>query len=212
MEDPMATTATLLSRRQVAALLGVTEAEVRTRDNLTFHPTKAADGSYRYEPQEVAAVLRGVAGGEPGAEPSGAVCGAAFELFKDAKSLPEAVIALKQVPSVIRGLRVEYDAMTSCLTIGQPSIETLAKILRGRPRDEAHLVELTTALSEQVQAEYRRGHEAGLADASDLGEIVDPSTGQKRPLGQADIVAATRSVAERWAAPASEDKKPLAPK
>jgi hypothetical protein len=203
----MATTAPLLSRRQVAALLDVSEAEVKTRDNLTFHPSKAADGSYRYKPQEVAAVLRGIAGGDPGAEPNGAVCGAAFELFKDGKSLPEAVIALKQVPSVIRGLRVEYDAMTLCLTIGQPSIETLAKILRGRPRDEAHLVELVTALSEQLGTEYRRGHEDGVAEATDLGEIVDPSTGKKRPLGQDDIAAATRSVAERWSTPSSSPKK-----
>jgi hypothetical protein len=203
----MANTATLLSRRQVAALLGVSEAEVKSRDNLTFHPSKAADGSYRYEPQEVAAVLRGVAGGEPGAEPNGAVCSAAFGLFKDGKSLPEAVIALKQVPSVIRGLRVEYDAMTSCLTIGQPSLETLTQVFRGRPRDEAHLVELITALSEQLATEYRRGHDDGVAEATDLGEIVDPSTGKKRPLGQDDIAAATRSVAERWATRSSSAKK-----
>jgi hypothetical protein len=94
-----------------------------------------------------------------------------------------------------------------CLTIDQPSIETLAKILRGRPRDEAHLVELVTALSEQLGTEYRRGLEDGVAEATDLGEIIDPSTGKKRPLGQDDIAAATRSVAERWATPSSNAKK-----
>ena len=208
----MASTATLLTRRQVAALLGVTEAEVKTRDNVTFHPTKAPDGSYRYEPQEVAAVLRGTVDGEPGAETTGAVCSAAFELFRDGKSLPDAVIMLKQPPAVIRGLRGEYDQMATCLTIGPSALEPLANLLRGRPRDETHLVELVSALSERLRDEYRRGHEDGVAEATDLGEIVDPASGQKRPLGQADIVAATRSEAEHWGAPAGEGKKPLAAK
>ncbi len=206
----MATTATTLTRRQVAALLDETEAEVKGRDNVSFHPGKAGDGSYRYDPREVAAALRGVAGGEPGAEPNGAVCGAAFELFRDGKSLPDAVIALKQVPAVVRGLRVEYDTMTSSLTIAPPSLEALSKALRVRPRDEAHLVELVTTLSEQVASEYRRGHEDGIAEATDLGEIVDPNTGKKRPLGQDDIAAATRSVEKRWAAPGAAGKTPAA--
>ena len=51
----MANRATLLTRRQVAALLGIAEADVRARDNEAFHPIKGPDGSWRYPPEEVAA-------------------------------------------------------------------------------------------------------------------------------------------------------------
>jgi hypothetical protein len=91
--------------------------------------------------------------------------------------------------------------------MGQPSIEMLATILRARPRDEAHLVELITALSERLGTEYRRGHEDGVTEATDLGEIVDPSTGKKRPLDQEDIAAATRSGVARWTSPSSDAKR-----
>jgi hypothetical protein len=194
----MAGNSILLSRRQTAALLGLTEEEVKTRDNITFHPTKGKDGSWRYQPEEVAAVLRGVAGAEPGVEPNGAVCAAAFESFRGAKSLPEVVIALKQTPGVIRRLRVEYDAMAGCLTLGPASRDRLAEILRVRPCDETHLVELVSNLLDRLQREYQRGHEDGLAEAGDLGEIVDPSTGQRRRLEQDDVEIAARRVAEHW--------------
>lgn len=185
----MASNSTLLSRRQVAALLASSEAEVRARDNVTFHPTKAADGSWRYEPAEVSAVLRGVAGDDPGREPNGAACAAAFELFKTGTSLADTVISLKQPPAIVRGLRTEYDAMTACLTIDQSALEMLAKLLHARPRDGAHLVEMAAALAERTQNEYQTGYNDGLADATDCGEIVDPNTGQKRPLEQEDIAA-----------------------
>jgi hypothetical protein len=183
----MASTSTLLTRRQVGALLGVAEAEVKARDNVAFHPTKGPDGSWRYQPDEVAAVLRGVAGGEPGVEPNGAVCAAAFESFRDGKSLTEAVIALRQSPVVIRTLRAEYDRMASHLTICPDSLEQLAVLLRARPRDHAHLLGLVAQLHDRAQHEYQRGYEDGLAEAGDLGEIVDPSTGQTRPLKREDI-------------------------
>jgi hypothetical protein len=194
----MGSNSILLSRRQTAAILGVTEAEVKARDNVTFHPTKGNDGSWRYQPEEVAAVLRGVAGGEPGLQPNGAVCSAAFESFRDGKSLPEVVIVLKQSPGVIRELRTEYDAMAACLTLGPASLDRMAEILRARPRDEAHLVELVLDLRGRVQREYQRGHEDGLAEANDLGEIVDPSTGQKRRLERYDIENAAKKTATHW--------------
>jgi hypothetical protein len=185
----MASNSALLTRRQVGALLGVSEAEVKARENVALHPTKAVDGSYRYQPDEVAALLRGVVGSEPGVEPNGSICAAAFELFRDGKSLPEVVIALKQSPAVVRGLRAEYDAMAAHLTIDPASLEHLARTLRSRPRNGAHIVELVATLCERAQQEYQRGHEDGLAEAGDLGEIVDPVTGQKRALRPEDIDA-----------------------
>jgi hypothetical protein len=194
----MGSNSSLLSRRQTAALLGVSEAEVKARDNVTFHPTKANDGSWRYQPEEVAAVLRGVSGGEPDVQPNGAVCAAAFESFRDGKSLPDTVISLKQSPAVIRQLRADFDAMAACLTLGPASLDRLAEVLRTRPKDEQHMVELVSELNGRLRHEYERGHEDGLAEASDLGEIVDLSTGQKRRLDRNDIEDAAQKTAEHW--------------
>lgn len=194
----MTNNAVLLSRRQVAALLNESEAEIKARHDTTLHPIKGADGSWRYQPDEVAAVLRGLTGGEPGVEANGAVCAAGFELFRDGKSLTDALIALKQTPAVIRNLRIEYDSMAACLTIGQESMDRLSIVLRIKPRDEAHLLELVAGLAARAEQEYERGHQDGLAEASDFGEILDPTTGRKRRLEQSDIAAAAKNVEGRW--------------
>ena len=194
----MASTPTLLTRRQVAALLGVSETEVKARDNEAFHPTKGADGSWRYPPEEVAAVLRGLVAGDSGAEPTGAVCAAAFELFEAGKKLPEVVIALKQPPALVRSLRSEYDVMAASLTITPVSVAHMAQALRTPIRDEAQLVSLVADLGERFSREYQRGYDAGFADANDLGEIVDPLTGKPRPLKPDDVAAGSKAVEERW--------------
>jgi hypothetical protein len=194
----MASTPTLLTRRQVAALLGVSETEVKARDNEAFHPTKGADGSWRYPPEEVAAVLRGLVVGDSGAEPTGAVCAAAFELFQAEKKLPEVVIALKQPPALVRSLRSEYDVMAASLTITPVSVAHMAQALRTPIRDEAQLVLLIADLGERFSREYQRGYDAGFADANDLGEIVDPLTGKPRPLKPGDVAAGSKAVEERW--------------
>jgi hypothetical protein len=183
----MANTATLLTRRQTAALLGITEAEVKTRDNEAFHPIKGPDGSWRYPPEEVAAVLRGVVAGDPGADPSGATCAAAFELFQSGKKLPDVVITLKQPPTLVRHMRAEYDQMAGSLTIAPESVAAVAQALSQPIRDEANLVEILAGLGDRIRGEYHRGFDAGLAEANDLGEIVDLATGKKRPLRAEDL-------------------------
>jgi hypothetical protein len=199
----MASNATLLTRRQTAALLGVPEAEVKARDNEAFHPVKGPDGGWRYQPEEVAVVLRGAFGDRPGAEPTGSVCADAFELFQAGKKLTEVVIALKQPPALVRSLRAEFDAMALSLTIAPTSVETMAKVLGTTIRDEAHLVALVEAFSDRLRLEYRNGYGAGMTDANDLGEIVDPGTGKKRPLKQDDIAAGMITVEERWGKPSA---------
>jgi hypothetical protein len=181
----------------------VPEAEVKARDNEAFHPVKGPDGGWRYQPEEVAAVLRGAFGDRPGAEPTGSVCADAFELFQAGKKLTEVVIALKQPPALVRSLRAEFDAMALSLTIAPTSIETMAKVLGTTIRDEAHLVALVEAFGDRLRIEYRNGYGAGMTDANDLGEIVDPRTGEKRPLKQDDIAAGMMSVEERWGKPST---------
>jgi hypothetical protein len=199
----MASNAALLTRRQVAALLGTTEEEVKTRDNVAFHPTKGSDGSWRYEPSEVSAVLRGVVGDDTGGSPNGAVCGAAFELFKEGKALADMVINLKQPPAVVRGLRSEFDAMVASLTIDQSSLEALAKVLPVRARNGAHLAEMVVALEQRAEQQYQRGYDDGLADATDCGEIVDLKTGQRRTLRPETVDASARAARPVEAAPSA---------
>jgi hypothetical protein len=194
----MATNATYLTRRQVAALLGIAEAEVKTRDNMTFHPVKAADGSWRYPPEEIAAVLRGLVADDATVEPNGAICAGAFQQFRDGKTLVDVVIGLKLEPPAVRRLRAEFDSMTASLTIESATLQAMGKLLGTMPKDETSVVDLVTALVDKAASEYRRGYADGLAEAGDLGEIVDPDTGRKRPLAPHEVTAAARTVEERW--------------
>ncbi|MGD0838413.1 MAG: hypothetical protein ABSB49_17385 [Polyangia bacterium] len=194
----MASNPTHLTRRQVAALLGVAETEVKSRDNATFHPMKAADGSWRYPPEEVAAVLRGLVTEDSTAEPSGALCAKAFGHFRGGKSLVDVVVELQATPAIVRSLRAEFDSMTSCLTFGSTTLHALGNLLGSVPKDEATTIALVTALVEKVTHEYRRGYADGLAEANDLGEIVDPSTGKRRPIASHEVAAAMQTVDDRW--------------
>jgi len=195
----MASNPTYLSRRQVAALLGVDEADVKSRDNATFHPVKVADGSWRYPPEEVAAVLRGLVADDGTGELSGAVCAEVFQQFKASKPMADVVIAVRQPPAVVRTLKVEYDSMTESLTISKDTLHAMEKVLGTVPKDESKLTELVNLLAERCHQEYRRGYADGAAEAGDMGEIVDPSSGKTRPVAAHDIATAAKVVEERWA-------------
>jgi hypothetical protein len=194
----MASPATFLTRRQVAALLGTTEAEVKSQDNAVFHPVKGPDGSWRYPPDEVSGVLRGVIAGHDAVQPPGAVCAAAFELFQKDTKLPNVVIALKKSPALVRSLRAEYDAMAASLTVAPETLARLERIVRAPIRDEGRLVTLIENLGGRVRDEYERGYGAGLDEAQDAGEIVDLETGEKRRLDSAEIATRAKEAEERW--------------
>jgi hypothetical protein len=165
---------------------------------MTFHPVKAADGSWRYPPEEIAAVLRGLVADDATVEPNGAICAGAFQQFRDGKTLVDVVIGLKLEPPAVRRLRAEFDSMTGSLTLESAMLQAVGKLLGTVPKDGTNVVALVTALVEKAGSEYRRGYADGLSEASDLGEIVDPDTGKKRPLAPHEVTAATRTVEERW--------------
>jgi hypothetical protein len=194
----MTTSAALLTRRQVAALLGATETEVKARDGDTLHPVKGPDGSWRYPTEDVARLLRGAVACDSEGPPDGATCAAAFELFQAGKKMTDVVVALKQQPSVIRGLRAEYDAMAASLTVAPESLAAIGRLCRTVVRDEAQLLALVTALEEGRKGEYQRGYDAGVVDASDLGEVVDPATGENRSLTPSEIAERDRAASDRW--------------
>lgn len=194
----MASNPTYLSRRQVAALLSVDESVVKARDNATFHPVKAADGSWRYPPEEIAAVLRGLNPDDSGGGLSGAVCAEVFEQFKGGKPMADVVIATKQPPSVIRALRGEFDAMTETLSISRENLQVIDKVFEADIKDDAQLIAVLRSLVSKLELEYHRGYDDALAEASDVGEIVDRATGKTRPIEAAEVTAALRTVNERW--------------
>lgn len=166
-----------LTRRQVAAVLAISEAEVRSKDNEILHPTKGSDGSWVYAAEEVGFVARG--GDSPAnVPPTGATCAMAFELFAAGKSMSEVVIALKQQPAAVRTLRAEYDSMVGCLTLSKATVMLLEKASRSSVRDEQQLLDLIGGLRRECEAAYQEGY----SDAGDWGEVLDPRTGKMKPL------------------------------
>jgi len=194
----MGNMAVMLTRRQVAALLAVSEEDVKGRDGEAFHPVKGRDGSWRYPPEEVAVVMRGGYAVGPGFDPSGAVCSAAFKLFKESTTLVDVVIALAQTPTVVRGLRAEFDNLVGGLVLSAEIVAGAEKVLGVSIRNDREFTSLIGALERRLASEFDRGYIAGTADANDLGEIVDPATGARRSISGADAAAGLRAAQQRW--------------
>jgi hypothetical protein len=89
--------------------------------------------------------------------------------------------------------------MAAALTIAPATLATLERIVRIPVRDEAGFVSLVESLGERARAEYERGYKAGLEEAQDAGEIVDPESGEKRRLDPAEVAAHARAAEERCA-------------
>lgn len=170
---------TLLTRRQVAALLGIGESEVKQKDGTIFHPTKAPDGSFRYAVEELLSVLQPPAVTEPETSPDGATCAAAFALFAEGKNLTETVIALKQPPTLVRALRAEFDSMAGTLTVPAETVGLIEAYSKSTVRNANQLL----ALIDLLRTERDTAYEQGLEDACDQGSVLDPRTGQMVPIG-----------------------------
>jgi len=171
-------TTTKLTRRQVAALLGILESEVKAKDGDTFHPTKGKDGSWLYSVDEVVIAVRG---GDTTVDTgkTGAVFARAFELFKQGKTLSEVVIALQQVPETVRSIRAEYDAMAGSMVLSKKTVSLIEGSSQSRVRDEMQLLCLIERLQIERDTAYREGH----ADAGDMGEVLDRRTGKMVSVG-----------------------------
>lgn len=162
-----------LTRRQVARITGLDERRVAQMDGRELHPTRRADGSWIYDPNEVAAIV--TAGGV-----SGTVTARAFTMFMEGKSDPEVVVDTLQPARRIRELRTEYDAMVGSMNLHKNVVEELRGMLGLTALSDG--ASLALAVRRALEAKYRAGFLEGRADAEDYGEVTNPITGERRKL------------------------------
>jgi hypothetical protein len=116
-----------LSRREAAARLGISTSSLRRlEDDLLLHPQMDEQGTYRFDPDEVAALEgrvpiqargpRATPADERDAARAGRIAAKVFRLFARNRSLAEIVIVTKQPPARIRAL---YHEWVTSLEIGE---------------------------------------------------------------------------------------------
>lgn len=166
-----------ITRSQVAELLGVSDRDVAKMDGRQLHPTRAPDRVWRYDLTEVRELIdkRGAGGRAEAPEPDGETTAAVFTLFAARKPLTKVVVATKKPAGVVSHLRTLYDDMRGSLTIPASVLAELRKVLRAELRKPADLV---AAILAALELRF----EEGRADAHDFGQVLDPSTGQLRPV------------------------------
>ncbi|MDX2087876.1 MAG: hypothetical protein SFX73_08500 [Kofleriaceae bacterium] len=176
----------------MAELLGFSDRDVAKMDGRQLHPTRAPDRVWRYDLAEVRAVLdkRGPSTHVEVPEPDGETTAAVFTLFAARRPLTKVVVATKQPARVVSHLRALYDDMRGSLTIPGSVLAELRELLRSELKQPSDL-------APAIRAAFELRLEEGRADALDFGQVLDPSTGQLRPVtaqkdsAQSDEVAAT---------------------
>lgn len=168
-----------LSRAQVAKVLGVQDHEVAAMDGRQLHPTRSSSRAWQYDADEVGAVLHKKGETQTRSksvtEPDGASTAAVFALFEARKSLPKVVVATQQPVSVVVDLRNQYDEMRGSITITPSGVRRLRAMLG---QDFHNIRELFSAVRRALDARL----EEGRADCLEFGEVLDPATGQLRPV------------------------------
>jgi hypothetical protein len=175
------TNPTWLTRPQVAALAGIGEQEVLALDGKELRPTRESDRSWRYDPGEVAAYLQQRSGA---ALAAGEIAARAFEMFRAGKDDVDVVIATRRVAAEVRALRAEYARMIGGVLFSAAGTATLRRLF-----GDAALTD-TTVLAEKIERElmsrYERGYLEGQLEGAEIGELVDPTTGERRTVKSRD--------------------------
>lgn len=193
-----------LRRPQVAALLSMSEVEVRRLDGDRLHPRKAGDGSYLYAPEEVVGLLRRLLradepghGGAAGAvSADGEIASAAFSRFEAGQGAARIVIDLKLNPLLVQDLRRTYDAMTGELAVSA-RVRTEIERLVGRPVRTGD--ELLALLAPLGRSRKPLMAEPVATEDDGFGTVVDPATGQPRPLSREESASGVTSLVDKWA-------------
>jgi hypothetical protein len=191
-----------LSRPQVAALLSMTEGEVRRLDGERLHPHKGPDGGWLYRPEEVAGVFRqlvfaasvgSTSGVDLATSAEGGIAADAFSRFERGEGAARVVIDLRLNPMLVRDLRRTYDGMTRDLTVSSAERQELERFV-GRPiatgRD---IIAMISQIAKLRSSPGRTMPDASvLEEDEDYGAVVDSETGEKRALTKEE---AERSIA-----------------
>jgi hypothetical protein len=196
---------TTLSRPQVAALLSMTEGEVRRLDGDRLHPHKGADGGWLYRPEEVAGILRqfllatspGSGGGvDMVTSAEGGIAADAFSRFEKGEGAARVVISMRLNPMLVRDLRRTYDGMTRELTVSAADRHEIERLV-GRPIAGARDI---VAIIAQIarSSPGRTTLDSSPPDDEDYGAVVDPETGEKRVLTKEEAERSMSALAKLW--------------
>jgi hypothetical protein len=187
-----------LTRSQAAAVLKLTEDDLKQRDGRDLHPQRGRDGSWLYEVSEVTALLTGAATTSATAEHD-VLTAASFELFEKHVPLQRVAIQLKKSATTIMTLRKEYDALTGTLSFSREHRDRLMMVLGVPMHDPNQVIDRIAALAARVRgigsgAAASPDEEAGL----DFGEVVDPATGERRSISPENAEEAVATLRARW--------------
>jgi hypothetical protein len=169
----VASRAEWLTRRQVARIMGVDELRVAAMDGRELHPSRRADRSWVYEPNEVAAVLIG-------GTTSGTVTARVFTLLRDGKSLRDIVIETLQPARRIQELCAEHDELERSITLEWAVVDELKTIFGASAVKDGKA--LLASVRAALDAKFRAGFIEGRADVEDYGEVINPVTGERRKV------------------------------
>jgi hypothetical protein len=198
-----------LTRSQTAAVLKMTEDEVKKRDGRELHPQRGRDGSWLYEVTEVTALLTAAVTVAGNVE-QGAITAAAFELFEQNVPLQRVAIQLKRSAPTILSLRKEYDSLAGTVSFSREHRDRLMSILGAPTHDPEVVVARVAALAARVRGAGARDHRDDEGD-EDLGEVVDLATGERRGISQQSADEAIAALRARWrqdAGARGEDAQP----
>lgn len=198
---------TTLSRPQVAALLSMSEGEVRRLDGDRLHPHKGSDGGWLYRPEEVAGVLRqlllvasaGVTAGiDLVTSAEGGIAADAFSRFERGDGAARVVIDLRLNPMLVRDLRRTYDGMTRELTISSVDRQELERLVGGPIAGTRDIISIISQLARSRNVSGRAVPDASARELEDYGEVVDPETGEKRALTKEETERSMSLLTTRW--------------
>jgi hypothetical protein len=135
-----------LTRKQVAALLGVAETSVRRLEGTHLHPIRRGRFVF-FDAQEVE---RCAAEGTRRQPDSGEIAARAFELFRSGRDFRDVVIELRQTPDRVRQLYREYALGSDLLMPAavRVAIEELGICDEGRPIDAGGILRMLRNLAE----------------------------------------------------------------
>jgi hypothetical protein len=192
-----------LTRSQAAAVLKLTEDEIKARDGRDLHPQRGRDGSWFYDSAEVTALLTDAAATSASVE-EGTLTAASFELFEQGVPLQRVAILMKKSATTIMSLRKQYDMLAGTISFSRANRDRLAAILGMPLGNVGAVIERIADLASRARGAEAHGRQDDEGD--DLGELVDPETGARSAISAESADQAVATLRARWRAQAAVPK------